>query len=70
MDSYYSSGGWSDFKGAETTIEAALKLVLKHRFDFWEIVDIEKLEVVQSGSAYEPVPKKPRKRSKRSDSQT
>jgi hypothetical protein len=47
---YYPGGGWCDFKSAHDTIEEAhagvKELAEKSRYDFVEIVDLERLEIV------------------------
>jgi len=47
-DTYYPVGGWGDFIGAFDSVEEAESAIDK-TFHYWQIVDMEKLEVVKSG---------------------
>jgi hypothetical protein len=48
---YYPFGGWGDFRGVFVSVEDAKKKILELNWDlvdWWQIVDSETLEVVES----------------------
>jgi hypothetical protein len=47
-DNYYPCGGWSDFKGSFDTIEEAREFLLTKNFDWYQIVDSQRGEIVSS----------------------
>jgi len=49
-DQYYPLGGWQDFKGAFDTKDQALKEAANWSWDWYQIVDGEKGEIVEEHS--------------------
>ncbi|KKT86008.1 MAG: hypothetical protein UW85_C0008G0002 [Parcubacteria group bacterium GW2011_GWA1_Parcubacteria_45_10] len=49
-DTYYPSGGWQDFIGSENTKEEALLLMSKRHYDWWQVVDSQTGNIVDSFS--------------------
>jgi len=46
-DQYYPQGGWQDFKGDFTTEKDALREAAQWGWDWYQIVDAQKGEIVE-----------------------
>lgn len=47
---FYPTGGWGDYLGVFDDEYTALSFLASHHHDWWQIVDLDTLQIVRSGS--------------------